>query len=129
MTQTNPASFVNKFSRQKNLMLDKFANIQSKINLQIEHLSKSIKQLNSRKPERCIYGWKCKRKFCKFSHEYLYSYKKFTSSKCDEMFSTSEHLEEHQQNLHENILEISENLHHNSSETRKETKLTGGRRK
>ena len=78
--------------------------------------------MNSRKPERCIYGWKCKRKFCKFSHEYLYSYNKFISSKCDENFATSEHLEEHQQNLHENLKEISENLHHTISETRMQNK-------
>jgi len=82
-------------------MLEKFTNLQSKINLQIEHLSKSIINLKNRKPLRCNYGWGCKRKFCRYSHEYIYSYKKVASSICDEDFSTSTHLEEHQVSVHE----------------------------
>ena len=50
------AVHVNKFSKEKKEMLEKFTNIQSKINLQIEHLSKSIINLKNKKPQRCNYG-------------------------------------------------------------------------
>ena len=100
-------------------MLEKFTNIQSKINLQIEHLSKSIINLKNRKPQRCNYGWGCKRKFCRYSHDYLYSYKKVASSICDEYFSTSKHLEEHQVSVHEVNQLIAVNSHNINSKTRK----------
>ena len=50
------AVHVNKFSKEKKEMLEKFTNIQSKINLQIEHLSKSIINLKNKKPQLCNYG-------------------------------------------------------------------------
>ena len=50
------AVHVNKFSKEKKEMLEKFTNIPSKINLQIEHLSKSIINLKNKKPQRCNYG-------------------------------------------------------------------------
>ena len=50
------AVHVNTFSKEKKEMLEKFTNIQSKINLQIEHLSKSIINLKNKKPQRCNYG-------------------------------------------------------------------------
>ena len=50
------AVHVNKFSKEKKEMLEKFTHIQSKINLQIEHLSKSIINLKNEKPQRCNYG-------------------------------------------------------------------------
>ena len=113
------AVHVNKFSKEKKEMLEKFTNIPSKINLQIEHLSKSIINLKNRKPQRCNYGWGCKRKFCRYSHDYLYSYKKVASSICDEDFSTSKHLEEHQVSVHEVNQLIAVNSHNINSKTRK----------
>ena len=92
------------------MLIEKFASVQTKINLYIDQLSKSIQHLSQKKPERCLYGWECKRRFCKYSHEYLYSYSKFASSKCDETFNTSDHLEKHQKNLHRVTQEIAVNL-------------------
>ena len=108
-----------KITNEKKALLEKFSEVQTKINLQINVLTKSIQSLKTKSPERCVYGWKCKRKFCKYSHEYLYSYNKFTSSECDETFATSEHVGKHQQNLHEDIQDISVNLHHSNSDPRK----------
>ena len=109
------AVVVNKFSNEKKELLDKFTNIQTKINLQIDNLSKSIQNLHQRKPERCIYGWKCTRRFCKYTHHHLYSYVKSRSSKCDENFVPSEYMKEHQENLHENSQEVTQNLHPDKS--------------
>ena len=66
---------VEKFSKEKKLLVSKFKSLQKKINSQITNISKSIQNLQQ-KPQiqRCFYGWKCTRKFCKYSHEHLYSY-------------------------------------------------------
>ena len=101
------------------MLIEKFASVQTKINLQIDQLSKSIQHLSQKKPERCLYGWECKRRFCKYSHEYLYSYSKFASSKCDETFNTSDHLEKHQKNLHRVTQEIAVDLQPKFSKSNK----------
>ena len=77
-TQTSLADELNevaqlKITNKKKALLEKFSEVQTKINLQINVLTKSVQSLKSKSPERCAYGWKCKRKFCKYSHEYLYS--------------------------------------------------------
>ena len=50
------AVHVNKFSKEKKEMLEKFTNIPSKINLQIEHLSKSIINLKNKNHNAAIMG-------------------------------------------------------------------------
>ena len=113
------AVVVNKYSNEKKMLIEKFASIQTKINLQIDQLFKSIQHLSQKKPERCLYGWECKRRFCKYSHEYLYSYSKFASSKCDETFNTSDPLEKNQKNLHIVTKEIAVNLQPKFSKSNK----------
>ena len=103
---------VNKFSKEKSDLISKFTSLQSKINLQLVNLVESVKKLNDKKtPERCVYGWKCTRKFCRYSHDYLYSYKKSSSSKCDEIFVTKEHVERHKENLHGELKEAEIEVH------------------
>ena len=66
---------VDKFADEKKDWSLKFTELQSKINLQVENLKNSIKNLQQKRtPLRCKYGWKCSRKFCKYDHEYLYCY-------------------------------------------------------
>ena len=60
--------------------------------------------------------------FCKYSHEYLYSYNKFTSSKCDETLDTSDHLKAHQKNLSEANQEVVVNLKQEYLKTNEKTK-------
>ena len=72
-TQTSLADELNevaqlKITNEKKALLEKFSEVQTKINLQINVLTKSVQSLKSKSPERCAYGWKCKRKFCKYSH-------------------------------------------------------------
>lgn len=68
--------------------------------------------------------------FCKYSHEHLYSYKKFLSSKCDSIVVTKEHVERHKENLHGELKEAEIELH--QAETVGQTKkeefhITGNR--
>ena len=110
--------------------MEKFATIQTKMNLQIDQLSKSIQHLSQKKPERCLYGWECKRRFCKYSHEYLYSYSKFASLTCDETFNTQDPLEKHQKNLHRVTQEIVVNLQPKFSKSNNQrTKVKGKEKK
>ena len=101
------AKVVDKFSKERSTLTSKLLNLQSKVNEQIVHLSESIQNLNH-KTVRCKYGWKCKRKFCKFSHEYLYSYRRLTSSKCDETFENEVNVGTHKEYRHEKIQETIE---------------------
>ena len=103
---------VNKFSKEKSDLISKFTNLQSKINLQLVNLVESVKKLNDKKtPERCVYGWNCTRKFCKYDHEYLYTFTKTNSSKCDEIIRASAHVKAHTLNVHGYQVDNSENLH------------------
>ena len=67
-TQTSLADELNevaqlKITNEKKALLEKFSEVQTKINLQINVLTKSVQSLKSKSPERCAYGWKCKRNF------------------------------------------------------------------
>ena len=120
------AKNVNKFSKEKSSLISKFTSIHSKLNLQINNLTESMKKLQQKPTTpkiRCIYGWKCSRKFCKYSHEHLYSYMKTTSSKCGKTFEAVNKLEDHTENLHEDLSkESTNNLLQRNSVTRKENK-------
>ena len=103
---------MNTFSKEKNDLISKFTSLQSKINLQLVNLVESVKQLNEKKaPERCVYGWNCTRKFCKYDHEYLYTYTKIKNSKCDELVKASAHVKVHTLNVHKYQADHLENLH------------------
>ena len=98
---------VDKFASERRLWLSKFKEVQDTINLQIVDLVKTVGQLKDKKEkERCVNGWKCKRRFCKYSHEYLYSYTKFTCSKRGESFVQQNNLEHHEGNKHEEICSL-----------------------
>ena len=115
------AKNVNKFSKEKNDLLSKFTSLQSKINLQVDNLSKSIRTLKQKSQvEKCYFGWKCARKFCKYSHEHLYSFNKSLGSKCDKTFETVNHQEHHIENLHEDFHKESTNLDCTNSNVRKQ---------
>ena len=117
---------VNKFSKEKNDLISKFTSLQSKINLQLVNLVESVKQLNEKKaPERCVYGWNCTRKFCKYDHEYLYTYTKIKNSKCDEIVKASAHVKVHTQTVHRYQVDHSENLHKSDSEEESKTLEAG----
>ena len=58
-----------------------------------------------------MYGWNCTRKFCKYDHEYLYTFTKTNSSKCDEIIRASAHVKAHTLNVHGYQVDNSENLH------------------
>ena len=106
---------------RKRFGLKKFKELQSKINLQVDNLSKSIKTLKQKSQvEKCYFGWKCARKFCKYSHEHLYSFNKSLGSKCDKTFETVNHQEHHIENLHEDFHKESTNLHYTNSNVRKQ---------
>ena len=92
---------VNKFSKEKSDLISKFTSLQSKINLQLVNLVESVKQLNEKKaPERCVYGWNCARKFCKYDHKYLYTYTNIKNSYCDEIVKASAPVKVHTLNVH-----------------------------
>ena len=115
------AKNVNKFSLAKKDRLSKFTSLQSKINLQVDNLSKSIRKLQQKSQvNKCYFGWKCARKFCKYSHEHLYSFNKSLGSKCDKTFETVNHQEHHIENLHEVFQKESTNLHYTNSNVRKQ---------
>ena len=77
-----------------------------------------------------MYGWECKRRFCKYSHEYLYSYSKFASSKCDEIFNTFNPFEKHHKNLHLVTQDIAVNLQPKFSKSNnRRTKVKGNEKK
>ena len=126
--QEELAQNVNKFSKEKSALISKFTSLHSKLNFQIINLTASMKKLQQKPTTtkiRCIYGWKCTRKFCKYSHEYLYSYMKTTSSKCGKTFEAVNKLEDHTENLHEDLsnqLTSTNNLLQRNSVTRKENK-------
>ena len=117
---------MNKFSKEKSALISKFTSIHFKLNLQINNLTESMKKLQQKPTTtkiRCIYGWKCSRKFCKYSHEHLYSYVKTTSSKCGKTFEAVNQLEDHTEKLHEDLSQESTNhLLRTNSVTRKENK-------
>ena len=45
-----------KITNEKKALLEKFSEVQTKINLQINVLTKSVQSLKSKSPERCAYG-------------------------------------------------------------------------
>ena len=101
------AKVVDKFSKERSTLTSELLNLQSKVNEQIVHLSESIQNLNH-KTVTCKYGWKCKRQFSKFSHEYLYSNRRLTSTKCDETIENEVNVGTHKEYRHEKIQETIE---------------------
>ena len=90
-----------KIADKKKQWLSKFEEVHEKINLQIVNLVSTVGQLKLRNQEsRCKYGWNCKRKFCKFSHEYLYCYSKVRCAKRDKDSAAERNLESHVENIH-----------------------------
>ena len=94
---------VDKFADEKKVWSLKFTELQSKINLQVENLKNSIKNLQQKRTSlRCKYGWKCSRKFCKYDHEYLYCY----VANCVNTFKETRTFEHHAQDLHKDASNI-----------------------
>ena len=57
---------IDRFASEMKLLLSKFKEVQDKTNLQTVDLVKTVGQLKEKKEnDCCVYGWKCKRKFCR----------------------------------------------------------------
>ena len=88
----------------------------------MDKLSKSIRNLQQHSQVQIcfFFGWKCTRKFCKYSYTHLNRFKNSSSSNVIKTIVIKELLESHKENLHEELIDAEKELKESGGKNKKE---------